>query len=159
MNLSRLRFWHLPTILIAVTAILYLPHVGNALVTLDDRMLITRNPFIQQLTPWSLRMIFTTYDPELYVPLTLFTYQIEHLIFGLAPQIYHFTNLLLHIGSAILVFQVIRRIFRSDLTGFVSALLFAVHPLQSEAVFWAAARKDVLSGFFFLLSLFFYLQY
>lgn len=159
MDLSRLRPRHLGAILVALTALVYLPHIGNEFVTLDDRILITRNPLILRLTPWTLRMIFTTYDPELYVPLTLFTYQIEHLIFGLAPQIYHFTNLLLHIGGAILVFHVMRKIFRSDLTGFVSALLFAIHPLQSEAVFWAAARKDVLSGFFFLLSLFFYVQH
>ena len=154
--------------ILALTAAVYLPGVfRNAFVTLDDTLLITKNIAVQGLTLEHLRMIFTTYDPELYVPLTLLSYQIEYTIAGLHPALFHLTNLLLHLSSVALVFGVITLIserFTDDekqqnvLAAFV-ALLFALHPLQTEAVTWAAARKDTLSATLTLLSLWSFLTY
>lgn len=151
--------WHLSLIIAAITIAVFAPSLKNDFVALDDPLLITRNPAVQEISVWSIKHIFTSYDPELYIPLTLFTYQIEHAIFGLNPVIYHVDNLILHIGSAILVFWIFFLLTGKRSAAFLTALLFAIHPIQTEAVVWAAARKDVLSGFLFLASLLCFLLY
>ncbi|MDO8649622.1 MAG: tetratricopeptide repeat protein [Candidatus Peregrinibacteria bacterium] len=143
----------------ATVLVIYLPHVGHAFVSFDDGVLIYSNPAVQEFTPRAIKYIFTSYDPELYVPLTLLTYQIEHALFGLAPWIYHLTNILLHAANAALVFAIVTALAGRRSVGVIAGFLFAVHPLHTEAVLWAAARKDVLSAFFFLLSIGLYLQY
>ncbi|MDA1208599.1 MAG: tetratricopeptide repeat protein [bacterium] len=150
--------YRLPLIaIVLITVGVYLPVFGFDFVNFDDPQLVYENPFIQN---FSLK-IFTTYDPELYIPLTLLSYQVEHAIFGLNPAAFHLTNVLLHIANAVMVFMVLLKLKRNSssyLLPFIGALLFAVHPLHTEAVVWVSARKDLLSGFFFLLSLLLYMH-
>ncbi len=156
---SRRTLWFLGALL-CVPFLVYLPSViRDGFVSIDDSLLITKNGWIQSLTPWTVWHVFMSYDPELYIPLTLFTYQIEWAIVGGHPFLFHLTNLLLHIGSAVFIFLLLRRLFAWELIAFFGALLFALHPINTEAVAWAAARKDVLSSFFFFGSLFFYEQW
>ncbi|MDO8648731.1 MAG: tetratricopeptide repeat protein [Candidatus Peregrinibacteria bacterium] len=144
-------------ILISVaTFLVYAQHLGNAFVALDDGILITQNLAVQRFSWWSIKTAFTTYDPELYVPLTIVSYMLEHALFGLKPIVFHTTNLLLHIGSTVLILLTIHRLSGNRLLATLTALLFALHPLQVEAVVWASARKDVLSAFFFLASIYTY---
>lgn len=144
-------------ILIAVPVVVYLPSVlHNGFVSIDDGLLITGNPAIQSLSSRTIVRIFTSYDPELYIPLTLLTYQIEWLLAGAQPILFHFVNLMLHIGSGVFLFFLFRKIFGVTLISFFGALIFTLHPIHTEAVAWAAARKDVLSAFFFFGSLVFY---
>ena len=151
--MEKIKPWHLCAFLVLITFCIYLPSVlTNDFVHLDDALLITRNPAVQQISFWSLKEIFTTFDPELYVPLTLFTYQIEHAMFGLNPVVFHLTNLILHVANAVLVFWILFVLSQKRRIAFLGAMLFALHPIQTEAVVWAAARKDVLSAFFFLGS-------
>src|SRR3989338_10278011 len=76
---------------------------GHALtfdfVTLDDGILIYQNPAAQGFSWENLVRAFTTYDPELYIPLTLLTYQLDYAIGGTSPVIYHLSNLLWHTGN------------------------------------------------------------
>jgi len=153
-------------IIVLVTLLTYIPSLRNGFVDIDDGLLITKNATVLHLTPQTLWAAFSTFDPELYVPFTLFTYQLEVAFFGVHPFIFHFTNLLLHIGTALLVFAVMRRLAAirfsmadASLIGFFCALVFALHPLNTEAVVWAAARKDVLSAFFFFASFLFFLKF
>lgn len=153
---SRLHPW-LITLLVAAPLLVYLPSVlRNGFVSIDDGLLITANAAVQSLSPWTLWTIFTSYDPELYIPLTLFTYQIEWAIVGAQPILFHLSSLLLHVGSGVFLFLLLRKIFGTEYIAFFGALLFLLHPVHSEAVAWAAARKDVLSAFFFFASLYFY---
>ena len=136
--------------------------LGNDFVDFDDGLLIFENPIIQEISVWSLKQAFTTYDPELYVPLTMISYQIDHLLWGMNPFGFHLTNLVLHTMNALLVTLFIRLLMRRlsyHLLPVLCGLLFLVHPLHTEAVAWASARKDVLSSFFFLLSVCSYLQW
>jgi len=143
-------------VLIAVLCmVLYAPFLGNRLVNWDDMILITTNPVVQQ---FAIARGFSTYDPELYIPVTLLSYQIEHAFFGNAAWIFHFTNLVLHICNVILVFLIITLLSRNRFAGLLTALLFALHPINVEAVLWASARKDLLSAFFFLLTIYLYLK-
>ena len=166
-------------LLAAITFGIYSVSLRNGFVEWDDGYLITGNVNIRSITPLTLRHIFTTYDPELYIPLTFLSYQIDHLFWGLNPAGFHLTNLLLHASNAVLVFWFLqlllsrdRRSTRSPLShtdlarkhrngwvAFFAALFFVVHPLNTEAIAWASARKDLLSGFFFLSSLLVYLRW
>lgn len=125
----------------------------------DDPDLILDNPFIRGVTPENVVYAFTHYDPDLYVPLTFLSFQLNYLIGGLEPFIYHLTNLLLHVGSSLLVGWIALRLSGRKSVALLTALLFAVHPVNVEAVAWVSARKDVLSGFFFLASLGSFLQW
>ncbi len=125
----------------------------------DDDLLVFDNPAVQSITPWSLKQIFTTYDPELYIPLTLFTYQLNSVIGGSDPLVYHLTNIFLHGSSAIALAGIMWMLTRKRSIAIVTSLLFAIHPLHTEAVSWISARKDVLALVFFLLCILTYLVY
>ncbi|NOS67337.1 MAG: tetratricopeptide repeat protein [Candidatus Peribacteraceae bacterium] len=153
---GRLTHWLL-VLLVAAPLVVYLPSVvRDSFVSIDDSLLITKNAAVQSLSPRNVAHVFTSYDPELYIPLTLFTYQIEWAIAGAQPVLFHLTNLLLHIGSGLFLFFLLRKIFDREWIAFFGALLFVLHPVHTEAVAWAAARKDVLSAFFFLWTLLLY---
>ncbi|MBI3335958.1 tetratricopeptide repeat protein [Candidatus Peregrinibacteria bacterium] len=127
----------------------------NEFVEWDDGLLILNNPIIQELNWDNIKTAFTSYDPELYIPLTFLSYQLDYAIWGLNPIGFHLTNLLLHIGNAFLIVWFLKRLgWRWAIFG---GALFAIHPLNTEAVMWASARKDLLMGLFFLWSLNLYL--
>ncbi|MBI1934556.1 hypothetical protein HYS30_02715, partial [Candidatus Peregrinibacteria bacterium] len=78
-------------LLAAITFGVYGASLRNGFVEWDDGYLITENVHIRSITPLTLRHIFTTYDPELYIPLTFLSYQIDHLFWGLNPAGFHLT--------------------------------------------------------------------
>lgn len=132
--------------------------LGHSFVSWDDKLLIVENINVHSMTPKTIATIFTTYDPELYVPLTLFTYQIECVLGGCASSLVHAVNLFLHILNSLLVAALLFVLLRRGWLAIGLGLLFLIHPLNVEAFAWASARKDVLSTFFFLLSLLLYLR-
>ncbi|MBI4129132.1 hypothetical protein HY464_00395, partial [Candidatus Peregrinibacteria bacterium] len=171
-------------LIIGLTFLVYGQSLGNAFVRWDDSMLIYENPIVREISWKSLKAAFTTYDPELYIPLTFLSYQIDYAIGGMHPFMFHLTNLVLHTLNAVLVFFLVTLLgIPSHARGrnssnpspcplpwgegnggphfvaFAVATIWAIHPLNTEAVAWASARKDVLSTFFFLLSIILYLRY
>ena len=125
---------------------------------MDDGLLIFENPAIRAINLSTLTTIFTTYDPELYIPFTFFTYQIDFQLGGIEPVIYHAQNLFWHTINALLALWFAWLLVRDRWVALGTGLLFAIHPLHTEAVAWASARKDVLSAAFFLLSLCLYIR-
>src|SRR5207249_3809875 len=79
--------------------------------------------------------------------------------FGLNPRWHHFMGLLFHVINSNLVFIVFRRLTGATWKPAIVAGLFALHPLHVESVAWVAERKDVLSTFFFLLTIWAYAKY
>lgn len=139
--------------------IVYGPSLSYPFVQWDDGLLIYDNPAVRGITLQNLKTIFTTYDPELYIPLTLLSYQIDYMIGGINPSMYHFTNLVLHLLNSLLVTWLLAVFFqRRSLALFLGAI-FALHPLNTEVVIWASARKDLLATSLFLGSILLYLQY
>ena len=128
--------------------------VDNAFVLWDDPQLIIENPLIRTHSP----LIFLMYDPELYVPLTLASFQLQHLFSGFDPVAFHLGNVVLHALNASLVFWFLSLLLANRWAVFFGALLFAVHPLHAEAVAWVSARKELLYATFFLGSLIAYLR-
>ena len=139
--------------------LVYGKSLGNTFVRWDDGLLIYENPAVMEMTPASLLRVFTTYDPELYIPLTLLTYQIDYQIAGPNPFIFHLGNWFWHLGSALLVAWLAFLLLGRRWIAIVVGLLFMLHPLHTEAVAWASGRKDVLSLFFFLASIIGYLYF
>ncbi|PYS66800.1 MAG: O-GlcNAc transferase, partial [Acidobacteria bacterium] len=105
----------------------------------------------------SRRIWFSLESPSQYFPLTYTVLRIERWLWGLNPTGYHWVNLLLHIANALLVW---RLLFQLRVRGsWLAAAIFALHPVQVESVAWISELKNVLMGFFFLLTLLAWIEY
>src|SRR5205085_1992364 len=96
-------------------------------------------------------------EPLDYWPMTNSSFWLEWRLWGMHASGYHVTNLLLHIGSAMLLWAILRRLAIPG--AFAAALLFVLHPVNVESVAWIAQRKNTLSMIFFLVSIFCYLEH
>ncbi|MDO8684801.1 MAG: tetratricopeptide repeat protein [Armatimonadota bacterium] len=146
--------------LVVVTLAVYAQSLGNDFINFDDPQYVTFNNNVQSgLTKDSVFWAFFSSDASNWHPLTWLTHIIDYQLYRLQPAGHHLTNLLLHILNTLLLFLVISRmtgyIWRS---AFVAAL-FAIHPLHVESVAWIAERKDVLSTFFWMLTMLAYIRY
>ncbi len=151
--------WVMIGVFFLIAFLIYGASLRNGFVQWDDGLLIYENPAIRGITFQNLKTIFTTYDPELYIPLTLFSYQMDYLISGTNAAFYHLHALILHVINALLVAYFLKNLTRNSVLATVVGLLFLVHPLHTEAVAWSSARKDLLSTMFFLLSIIAYMRY
>jgi tetratricopeptide (TPR) repeat protein len=126
----------------------------------DDPEFILNNPHIRNgLTPTSIGWAFTTGYAANWFPLTWLSYMLGVDLYGLSPGWHHFTNVFLHAFNSILLFVVLRRMTGALRPSAFVALLFAVHPLHVEAVAWVSERRELLSGLFWLLSMWAYADY
>ncbi len=148
--------------LILITAVLlvYWQVGDHEFVNYDDNVYITDNAQVQKgLTSKGIIWAFSTSHTGNWHPLTWISHMLDCELYGLNPGGHHLTNVLLHMANAILLFVVLRwmtgAIWRSGLV----AALFALHPLHVESVAWAAERKDVLSTFFWMLTMVAYVHY
>ncbi|MEA3493184.1 MAG: tetratricopeptide repeat protein [Candidatus Margulisiibacteriota bacterium] len=139
--------------------IAFAPSLNNKFVEWDDKEMLLENDKITSLSPGSIKTMFTASHYGLYHPLVHVSYAIEHHYFGFNPVVYHWTNLILHLANATLVFCFIYLLSGNILIAFITGLIFGIHPLQVESVAWIAERKDVLYAFFFLTSLISYILY
>jgi len=153
MSNSNRHTYLLGIVLALVVFAVYLPSLSNDFVNWDDGSYIYNNPMVKEFSVQSIKEAFTSYDPELYVPLTFLSYQLEHALFGLNPLFFHLTSLLIHVANVLLVFGLSFLLIKRKSVAFFIALLWGLHPVNVEAVAWVSASKDLLSTFFFLTSL------
>lgn len=126
----------------------------------DDNIFVYQNPLVLQgFHVDTVLQAVTSIHNTFYYPLTLLSFMVDAKIYGMHPSGFHFTNVLLHTLSVLLLFSFLVRLTALFWRSALVAALFAIHPLQVEAVAWVAARKDVLSGLFFMLTLHAYLFY
>jgi tetratricopeptide (TPR) repeat protein len=158
-----------PLFVALVTFIAFAPTLGNGFVNWDDEKNFLNNPHYRGLGLSQLGWMWTTFHLGHYVPLSWMTLGFDYSVWGMNPAGYHLTNLLLHTADAVILYFVARRILRLTsmeladpltvtLSAAFGALLFAVHPLRVESVAWVTERRDVLSLFFYLLSILAYLR-
>jgi protein O-mannosyl-transferase len=145
----RSRAWIFGLLLAAVTIFAYRP-AWNGGFLWDDDAYVTNNDLLTASD--GLRRIWFSLDsPSQYFPLVYTTFRVEHALWGLNPTGYHWVNLLLHVANALLVWRVLARL---NVPGsWLAGAIFALHPVQVESVAWITERKNVLMGFFFLLTL------
>ncbi|MGE3316291.1 MAG: hypothetical protein AB7O26_14335 [Planctomycetaceae bacterium] len=132
---------------------LYWPTVDYDFVNWDDPWYVVNNDMIKSWHPANLWDVATKVAIRNYAPVTLFSYLVEHSLWGLWPGGYHTTNFLFHALNAVLVYFFIGRLTGSRFVGWTTAALFAVHPLQLESVAWISSRKGLISATFLLMSL------
>ncbi|MGO9689962.1 MAG: glycosyltransferase family 39 protein, partial [Syntrophobacteraceae bacterium] len=126
----------------------------------DDDVYVTDNIHIQDgVTMEAIRWAFTTGCAANWHPLTWMSHMLDVQLFGLNPQWHHLTNLLFHVANTLLLFFIFHRMTKSPWKSAFVAALFAVHPLHVESVAWVAERKDVLSTFFWMLTMGAYIHY
>jgi tetratricopeptide (TPR) repeat protein len=129
-------------------------------VNYDDDVYVTENPHVNcGITADSIFWAFTNPHCNMWHPLTSLSHMLDCQLFGLVPFWHHLTSLLFHIAGTLLLFWVLKRMTGEVwLSAFVAAV-FALHPLHVESVAWVAERKDVLSGFFWMLTMAAYVLY
>lgn len=139
--------------LVALTLWAFAPSLQFGFVNWDDPSTVINNELITNWSPANLYGIATETVTRNYAPLTVFTLLIDHTLWGLDPAGYHATNLLLHTINGLLVFVLIRNLTGSPMTGWMTAALFLVHPVQIESVAWIASRKGLLCATLMLAAM------
>jgi len=147
-------------ILIILTLGIYWPVQHYDFINYDDQDYVSSNYRIQSaINLNSILSTFHDFHSGLWHPVTYISHMIDWQLFGFRAGGHHWTNVILHIFNTVLLFSLF-----SNLTGAVwrsafVAALFAVHPMNVESVAWVAERKNVLSTFFWLLTMLFYVRY
>jgi len=125
-----------------------------AFINFDDDLFIFENRHVQDgLSLKGVVWAFTTTQPDYWHPLPWLSHMLDWHLYGGKPKGHHFNNLLLHIANTLLLFLVLSRMTRAIWRSAFVAALFAIHPLHVEPVAWVTARKDILSTFFWVLTL------
>jgi Flp pilus assembly protein TadD len=168
-----------PIALFLLTVAAFLPAIMADYVYWDDDDLLINTVIYRTLDRDSLHWMFTTSYAGHFQPLTWLSYWLDWTLWKREVSGYHLTSVLLHAGTALLFYFLVRRLFfialrtttatdrnpgsiNSPILCLASALaaaLFAVHPLRVESVAWLAERRDVLSGFFFVASIASYVRW
>jgi Flp pilus assembly protein TadD len=154
------RFW-LASALFFVTLLLYSKSIDYPFINYDDPQYVFQNPHVTRgLSSENISWAFTTGRQSNWHPLTWLSLQVDAEIFGGENAAgYHLTNVLLHAVNAALLFWVWAAMTAAPWRSALLAALFALHPLRVESVVWVSERKDVLSTFFWLLTMAAYLWY
>src|ERR1035441_897264 len=137
------------------------PVIGHDFVNFDDLGFVTLNPHVTSGLSWAnIEWAFRSGSlTGIWHPLTWLSHMLDAQLFGLRPGWHHLTSLLFHATNAVLLFLLLQRMTRAPWRSAAVATLFALHPLHVESVAWVAERKDVLSAFFFMLTLLAYARY
>ncbi len=126
----------------------------------DDDLYVARNSQVQAgLTPASIKWAFTAIASNNWLPVTLLSHMLDVQLFGLDSGLHHLVNVVLHGLASLLLFLALRRATGDRWRSAFVAFVFALHPLHVESVAWISERKDVLSAFFFFLTLYAYICY
>ena len=160
--LSKLQAHHplsIPVLLVAVIVAVYYPAMLSGIHCLDDPGIIdlyaSAPPLSQILMPG---------NGYYYRPLLELSYWLDNRLWGMTASVMHLENILLHCANSLLVFLLARRMTGTAVAGFplvpmLAALLFALHPVNVEAVSWIAGRADLMLALFVLSACFFWLRW
>ncbi|MDB6026720.1 MAG: hypothetical protein JWM68_2943 [Verrucomicrobiales bacterium] len=129
-------------------------------VNFDDTEYLTENFHVQQGVTWKqVAWALQSNHAGNWHPLTWISHMIDWSLYGAKAAGHHFTNLLFHIGNTLLLFLILKEMTKALWKSAFVAALFAIHPMHVESVAWISERKDVLSAFFALLTIWFYWRY
>ena len=155
---------YFPFLIVASVFLAFLPALWNGFTNWDDQQNFLDNEGYRGLGPANLKWMATTFLMGHWHPITWLTLGFDYVVWGMNPLGYHLTSLLIHALNAVLLYHVLRLLLRlagaepTPLAAALGALAYAVHPLRVESVVWITERRDVMCGFFVLLSLLAYLK-
>jgi tetratricopeptide (TPR) repeat protein len=152
-------FWICLALMLITTAVFYQVCTYD-FVNYDDPVYIYENPNIQAgITPKAIKWAFTTGSLANWYPLTRLSHMLDWQLFGPKAGGHHLTNLIFHIANTLLLFIVLKQMTHRIWPSAFVAALFALHPLHVESVAWVSERKDVLSTFFWMLTMWAYVRF
>ncbi len=140
----------LSTVLVVLGLIAFWQSVAFDFVNWDDVSYVQQNELIKSWSPSNLWGVATETVTRNYGPLTIFSFLIDHTLWGQNPCGYHATNVLLHLANGVLVFLLLRQLTGNSFVAWLTAALFLVHPVQIESVVWISSRKGLLCSAFML---------
>ena len=146
--------------LVAVTWAVFGQTLTHDFVNFDDHVYVYENPLvIRGLSTEGIIDAFTHTHARNWHPVTTVSHMLDCQLYGLNAGGHHFTNVILHTISVLLLFLMFKQMTGGLWQSAFVAVLFAIHPLHVESVAWIAERKDVLSAVFFMLTLAAYTRY
>lgn len=162
------RDWSIPLGLALLVGLLFWPAVHADWVDWDDPTNFLTNPYYRGLGWPQLRWMMTSTLLGHWIPVTWITLAVDYSLWGMNPYGYHLGNLIWHAGNTVLFYLLSRRLITLSapdwtpsahaIGAVTSTLFFAIHPLRVESVAWITERRDLTSGFFFLLTVLCYLR-
>ena len=157
---SKNYFYIIIIFLIVASCIAFGPIAGNDFINFDDNGYVTENTDVQSgFHPESIKWAFTAVVVGNWHPLTVLSHMLDWSLFGANASGHHLISLLLHIGTVLLLFLFLNKTTKNIWPSAFAAAFFALHPLRVESVAWVAERKDVLSMFFGMASIYAYAFY
>ncbi len=150
-------------LLAGVVLSVFLPVCNHEFVIWDDQVNVYENSYLHPVKPASLVRFWQAPYQNLYIPATYTVWAaIAHLTNSgstLNPKPFHTANLVVHLLATWVVFTILRRLVHNTWAATAGAALFALHPVQVEAVVWVTGMKDVLCGSLSLIAMWQYLLY
>lgn len=149
-------------LILVITILVYANSFSNQFIW-DDFHLVTNDPAVRSFR--NLPLVFKTHlfgvsgSSNFYRPVQTLSFMVDYHFWQLKPFGYHLTNLIFHMAAVLMVFLVMARIFRNPDIGLLASFMFAIHPINTEAVTYIAGRADPMSAFFFLLSVYAYMKF
>ena len=163
MNKERGNLWAqtaAASLLAGVVLLTFSPAWHCGFVNYDDPVYVTGNRFVRAGLRWAgIQWALTSTAAVNWHPLTWFSHMADCQFYGLNAAGHHLTSVLLHTANTVLLLLLLQRTTRAFWTSLLAAAVFALHPLRVESVVWISERKDVLSAFFWMLSLWAYVLY
>jgi tetratricopeptide (TPR) repeat protein len=163
MDKTKQRDWQLAAVaafLLALIWAVFGQTFHHHFVNYDDPLYVLENPHVRAGLSWdNVAWAFTHVHSENWHPLTTISHMLDCQLFGLNAGPHHLVNVLWHSAAAVLLFLFLAQITSSIWPSAFVAAVFAIHPLRVESVAWIAERKDVLSAFFFVLTLIAYFRW
>jgi len=155
--LTRSALWLILLTLTVITLSTYAVSFLNGFVW-DDEFIIVKNPAIRQMT--SITDLFLSPDvvKSYYRPLNRATYLVDYWLFGMNPSAFHAINITIHLLNVVLFYLACSRMTTNRVSAFIAALIFAVHPINTESVNFISARNNLLSLFFSFASFLLFLR-
>lgn len=142
------------------TGLLYWRTVGFEFIVVDDHKYVYQNNEVLKGLTWDgIKWAFTTMHASNWHPLTWISHMLDVSLYGIFAGGHHLTNGLFHIANTILLFLALKQLTGKFWPSAAVAALFAWHPAHVESVAWVCERKDLLSTFFMVLTLWTYGRY
>jgi tetratricopeptide (TPR) repeat protein len=152
--------WVVCALLGAAVLAVFWPALHCGFVNFDDPAYVTDNWHVRHgFNAPGIRWAFTAVAASNWHPLTWLSHMLDCQLYGLQPAGHHMTSVLLHVANAVLLFLLLRRLTGALWRSAIVAAMFALHPLRVESVAWVSERKDVLSSFFWMLTVVAYIRY
>jgi tetratricopeptide (TPR) repeat protein len=160
--MSERRLSQFLALLLAIgTLLVYWPARQFEFTNYDDEDYVYRNPIVMKgLTAEGVRWAFTTGFMANWHPLTWLSHMLDCGLWGVKnPGAHHMMSVVIHVLATVALFFALFRMTKAAGRSAMAAALFALHPLHVESVAWVAERKDVLSGLFWMLTMWGYAWY